>query len=66
MYVALTRPEDFLLITYSQISQFIMTMKNSGSVILFKSTEINPIENSDVVMPGDLIDKSDTILSELV
>lgn len=66
MYVALTRPEDFLLISYSQISQFITTMKDSGSAILFKSTDINSKENSDLIMLGNREEKSDTLLSEPV
>ena len=34
LYVALTRPEDFLMVTYSQISPFIEIMLNSGSIQL--------------------------------
>jgi len=37
MYVALTRPEDFLVITYSKITQFVETMRDSKAVILSES-----------------------------
>ena len=37
MYVALTRPEDFLVVTYSNITQFVETLRDSKAVILLKS-----------------------------
>jgi hypothetical protein len=39
MYVALTRPEDFLIVLYSKNTQFIEMMNNSGSMLIQQSVE---------------------------